>query len=85
MNKSDAGKDLETQREVVISMLLRLLQHYQVFSIIIIFVTAMAHYHLPTYNRELYFFATVKEITERNKSKRNNQLSRICCFALLLF
>lgn len=30
MNKSDAGKDLETQREVVISMLLRLLQHYQV-------------------------------------------------------
>jgi len=29
-NKSNLSKDLETQQEVVISMLLRLLQHHQV-------------------------------------------------------
>jgi len=29
-NKSNINKDLETQQEVVISMLLRLLQHHQV-------------------------------------------------------
>lgn len=29
-NKSNLGKDLETQQEVVISMLLRLLPYYQV-------------------------------------------------------
>ena len=29
-NKADAGKDLDTQREVVVSMLLRLIQYYQV-------------------------------------------------------
>lgn len=29
-NKADAGKELETQKEVVVSMLLRLIQHHQV-------------------------------------------------------
>lgn len=31
-NKADAGKELETQKEVVVSMLLRLVQHHQVLS-----------------------------------------------------
>jgi len=34
-NKSSLGKDLETQQEVVISMLLRLLQHHQVVSMVL--------------------------------------------------
>lgn len=29
-NKADAGKELETQKEVVVSMLLRLIQYHQV-------------------------------------------------------
>lgn len=29
-SKSDVGKELETQREVVVSMLLRLINYYQV-------------------------------------------------------
>ena len=29
-NKADAGKELDTQKEVVVSMLLRLVQHHQV-------------------------------------------------------
>lgn len=29
-NKADAGKELDTQKEVVVSMLLRLIQHHQV-------------------------------------------------------
>ncbi len=28
--KSDAGRDIDTQREVVVSMLLRLIRYYQV-------------------------------------------------------
>lgn len=31
-NKADAGKELETQKEVVVSMLLRLVQYHQVLS-----------------------------------------------------
>lgn len=31
-NKADAGKELDTQKEVVVSMLLRLVQHHQVLS-----------------------------------------------------
>ena len=31
-NKADAGKELETQKEVVVSMLLRLIQYHQVRS-----------------------------------------------------
>jgi huntingtin len=32
-HKSDLGRDLETQREVVVSMLLRLIHHHQVGSL----------------------------------------------------
>lgn len=32
-NKADAGKELETQKEVVVSMLLRLVQYHQVYII----------------------------------------------------
>lgn len=35
VNKADISKDLETQREVIVSMLLRLIQYYQVHSNII--------------------------------------------------
>ncbi|XP_074640755.1 huntingtin-like [Tubulanus polymorphus] len=35
-NKIDAGKDLDTQREVVVSMLLRLIHYYQVLELVII-------------------------------------------------
>ncbi|XP_064630020.1 huntingtin-like [Lineus longissimus] len=35
-NKSESGKDLDTQREVVVSMLLRLIQYYQVLEMFII-------------------------------------------------
>lgn len=31
-NKADAGKELDTQKEVVVSMLLRLVQYHQVRS-----------------------------------------------------
>lgn len=31
-NKADAGKELETQKEVVVSMLLRLVQYHQVLA-----------------------------------------------------
>lgn len=31
-NKADAGKELDTQKEVVVSMLLRLVQYHQVWS-----------------------------------------------------
>lgn len=31
-NKADAGKELDTQKEVVVSMLLRLIQYHQVCS-----------------------------------------------------
>lgn len=30
-NKADAGKELDTQKEVVVSMLLRLVQYHQVW------------------------------------------------------
>ncbi|CAM4482916.1 unnamed protein product [Leuciscus chuanchicus] len=35
-NKADAGKELETQKEVVVSMLLRLVQHHQVLEMFIL-------------------------------------------------
>ncbi|KAF6723879.1 Huntingtin, partial [Oryzias melastigma] len=35
-NKADAGKELETQKEVVVSMLLRLIQHHQVLEMFIL-------------------------------------------------
>ncbi|XP_061581949.1 huntingtin isoform X1 [Cololabis saira] len=35
-NKADAGKELDTQKEVVISMLLRLVQHHQVLEMFIL-------------------------------------------------
>ncbi|XP_042638571.1 huntingtin [Orycteropus afer afer] len=35
-NKADAGKELETQKEVVVSMLLRLIQHHQVLEMVIL-------------------------------------------------
>ncbi|CAH1783183.1 unnamed protein product [Owenia fusiformis] len=35
-NKADAVKDLDTQREVVVAMLLRLIQHYQVLEMLIV-------------------------------------------------
>ncbi|KAJ8269770.1 hypothetical protein COCON_G00123770 [Conger conger] len=35
-NKADAGRELETQKEVVVSMLLRLIQHHQVLQMFIL-------------------------------------------------
>ncbi|XP_057187145.1 huntingtin isoform X2 [Triplophysa rosa] len=35
-NKADAGKELDTQKEVVVSMLLRLIQHHQVLEMFIL-------------------------------------------------
>ncbi|KAG9346961.1 hypothetical protein JZ751_005888 [Albula glossodonta] len=35
-NKADAGRELETQKEVVVSMLLRLIQHHQVLEMFIL-------------------------------------------------
>jgi len=35
-NKADAGKELETQKEVVVSMLLRLIQYHQVLEMFIL-------------------------------------------------
>ncbi|XP_052100645.1 huntingtin-like [Mytilus californianus] len=36
VNKADISKDLETQREVIVSMLLRLIQYYQTLDILVI-------------------------------------------------
>lgn len=42
-NKADAGKELETQKEVVVSMLLRLIQYHQV---IFVWAALYSHYSL---------------------------------------
>jgi len=42
-NKSNLSKDLETQQEVVISMLLRLLQHHQVMCSSVLCATCYCH------------------------------------------
>ena len=53
-NKSNLSKDLETQQEVVISMLLRLLQHHQVAATSLIFASygmLLVWNNLPVYIR----------------------------------